>query len=52
MAMLSTTKAFKVHVELHEGPAKGHSNIDTTIKKILTLGYWWLTLNKYVVKMC
>ncbi len=52
MAMLSTIEASKVLVELHEGPTKGHSNIDTTIKKILTLGYWWLTLNKYVVEMC
>jgi hypothetical protein len=41
----------KVLVELHEGPVKGHSSINTTIKKILTLCYWWLTLNKDVVEM-
>jgi hypothetical protein len=50
--MLSTTKASKVLAELHEGLAKGHFSINTTIKKILTLGYWWLTLNKDVIKMC
>jgi hypothetical protein len=37
--MLSPTEASKVFVELHEGLIKGHFGINTTIKKILTLGY-------------
>jgi hypothetical protein len=36
---LSFTKAIKILVELHEGPTRRHFGINTTTKKILTLGY-------------
>ncbi len=39
-------------MELHEGFIEGHFGTNTTIKKILNLGYWWPTLNKDVAKMC
>jgi len=37
-----------VLTKLHERPIGRHYGISTTIKKILTMGYWWLTIQRDV----
>jgi hypothetical protein len=34
--------------ELLEGPSRSHFVIEIMQKKILDVGYWWLTLYRYV----
>ncbi len=36
-------------MDLHEGVARSHFRINTTIKRILATCYWWPTLNKNIV---
>ncbi len=36
----------------HDGPAGEHYSINTTIKNIFTIGYWWLTIQQDVVELC
>jgi hypothetical protein len=38
--------------KLHGGIARGHLSFDTTLRKILDVGYWWLTMNRDVHKYC
>ncbi len=38
--------------ELHEGPSKGHFVIKITHKKILDVGYWWLTMYRNMHDYC
>lgn len=42
----------KILANFHEGPTRGHFYINIIVRKVLTFGYWWPTLNKYVVDMC
>ena len=34
-------------IELHDGPAGGHFNGETTTHKVLKAGYYWPTLFRY-----
>jgi hypothetical protein len=36
----------KVSKDMHEGPASGHFSRDTTVHKVLRVGYYWPTLFK------
>jgi hypothetical protein len=37
-------KANAILIKLHDGSVEGHYHINTTIKKKLTIGYWWPTI--------
>jgi hypothetical protein len=41
-------EVFKELEEFHEGLAGGHFGMNTTTRKILSLGYWWPTMHKDV----
>jgi hypothetical protein len=41
---LSPMKANAILIKLHDGSVEGHYHINTTIKKKLTIGYWWPTI--------
>jgi len=41
---LSPNKGNVILTELHDGPTRGHYGISTTIKNILTIGYYWPTI--------
>jgi hypothetical protein len=38
--------------ELHEGHSRGHFATEMMQKKILDVGYWWLTMYKDVHEYC
>ncbi len=38
--------------ELHSGVSGRHFSLDIKMKKILNVGYWWPTMNKYVHEFC
>ena len=44
---LDKEDATKVMTDLHDGPVGGHFSGDTTIHKILRVGYYWPMLFKY-----
>ena len=46
MSCMEQEDASKVVKELHDGPAGGNFSGDTTIHKILRVGYYWPTLFK------
>jgi len=49
---LTTSKAFIVLKELHEGVIGRHFTTNITTKKILDAGYWWPTLFKDIHDLC
>jgi hypothetical protein len=36
--------------KLHGGVARGHLSFNITMRKIMDVGYWWLTMNRNVHK--
>jgi len=38
--------------ELHSGVGGGHFSSNTTVRKILDVGYWWPTTNRGVHEFC
>jgi len=38
--------------EFHDGPTGGHFGGDTTMQKIIHVGYYWPTMFKTVMSMC
>ncbi len=49
---LTPIETFKVLEEFHEELARGHYCNNTTLKKIMSIGYWWPTIHKDVVDLC
>jgi hypothetical protein len=49
---LTTSKAYIVLKELHEGVVGGQFVANITAKKILDVGYWWPTLFKDTHEFC
>jgi hypothetical protein len=49
---LTPIEAFKVLEEFHEGLARGHYGNNTTMKKIMSISYWWPTIHKDVTNLC
>jgi len=45
-------EAFKVLEEFHERPIGGYYGSNTIVKKIMSIGYWWLTIHKYTTNLC
>jgi hypothetical protein len=48
---LTPIEASKFLEEFHERPAGGHYGSNTTMKKIMSTSYWWLTIDKDVVNL-
>jgi len=38
--------------KLHEGPSRGHFEMEITQRKILDVGYWWPTMYRDVHDYC
>jgi hypothetical protein len=49
---LSPIEANVILTELHDGLVGGHYGINTTIKKILIVGYYWPTIQRDVAELC
>jgi hypothetical protein len=42
----------KMLTKMNEGPIGGHYGFRTIMNKLLTIGYWWLSMQKEIVKLC
>jgi hypothetical protein len=46
--MFISKEVSKILEDFHEGPVSGHFGMNTNVRKILFLGYWWPTMHKDV----
>lgn len=49
---MTHVEASMVLEEYHERLVEGHFGYNTTMKKIMSIGYWWPTIHKDVVELC
>jgi hypothetical protein len=50
--MSISKKAFKILEDFHEESASRHFGTNTIVIKVLSLGYWWPTMDKDAIELC